>query len=170
MREEAQALTASDGELNQRYREVASTLPQLDVDNDTLRQLTTRYSELSRLQRQPGPSFSLVSQALERVPAIKLESIEWKNQAPYAPGQKDENREVTIVRGAITLSQTEPRKVLGLFDNFVEALHGQPGMSITVQQRPFDIEPGSALRGGDGTDEAAQPRQFTVEIVRKHTP
>ena len=43
---------ASDGELNQRYREVASTLPQLDVDNDTLRQLTTRYSELSRLQRQ----------------------------------------------------------------------------------------------------------------------
>jgi hypothetical protein len=60
------------------------------------------------------------------VPAIKLESIEWKNQAPYAPGQKDENREVTIVRGAITLSQTEPRKVLGLFDNFVEALHGQP--------------------------------------------
>ena len=170
LREEAQALTASDGELNQRYREVASTLPQLDVDNDTLRQLTTRYSELSRLQRQPGPSFSLVSQALERVPAIKLESIEWKNQAPYAPGQKDENREVTIVRGAITLSQTEPRKVLGLFDNFVEALHGQPGMSITVQQRPFDIEPGSALRGGDGTDEAAQPRQFTVEIVRKHTP
>ena len=140
------------------------------IDNDTLRQLTTRYSELSRLQRQPGPSFSLVSQALERVPAIKLESIEWKNQAPYAPGQKDENREVTIVRGAITLSQSEPRKVLGLFDNFVEALHGQPGMSITVQQRPFDIEPGSALRGGDGTDEAAQPRQFTVEIVRKHTP
>ena len=77
---------------------------------------------------------------------------------------------MTIVRGAITLSQTEPRKVLGLFDNFVEALHGQPGISITVQQRPFDIEPGSALRGGDGTDEAAQPRQFTVEIVRKHTP
>ena len=97
-------------------------------------------SELSRLQRQPGPSFSLVSQALERVPAIKLESIEWKNQGSYAPGQKDENREVTIVRGAITLSQTEPRKVLGLFDNFVEALHGQPGISITVQQRPFDIE------------------------------
>jgi hypothetical protein len=170
LREEAQMLTASDAELNQRYREVASTLPQLDIDNDTLRQLTTRYSELSRQQRQPGPAFGWVSQALERVPAIRLESIEWKNQAPYAPGQKDESREITVVRGAIALPQSEPRRVLGIFDTFVDALRSQAGVSITVQQRPFDIEPGSALRGGDGADETAKPRQFAVEIIRKHTP
>lgn len=170
LREEAQMLTASDAELNQRYREVASTLPQLDIDNDTLRQLTTRYSELSRQQRQPGPAFGWVSQALERVPAVRLESIEWKNQAPYAPGQKDESREITVVRGAIALPQSDPRRVLGIFDTFVDALRSQAGVSITVQQRPFDIEPGSALRGGDGADETAKPRQFAVEIMRKHTP
>lgn len=170
LREEAQTLSASDAELNRRYREAASTLPQLEIDNDTLRQLTSRYTELSRLQRQPGPSFGLISQVLERMPAITLDSIEWKNQVPYTPSGKGENQETTIVRGTIALPHAEPRKVLSVFDGFVEALRSQAGVAVNVQQRPFDIEPGSALRGGDGADEAAKPRQFAVEIIRKHAP
>lgn len=169
-REEARVLAASDAELNQRYRATASMLPQLDIDNDTLRQLTTRYTELSRQQRQPGPAFVRVSQALDRIPAISLEGIEWKNDGTYDPTKEPEMREITIVRGSINLPQADPRKVLGVFDSFVEILRNQPDVSVNVQQRPFDIESGSALRGGDGQEEAAKPRQFMVEIVRRQAP
>lgn len=168
-REEARVLAMSDADLNRRYRETASTLPQLDIDNDTLRQLTTRYTELSRQQRQPGPAFVRVSQALDRIPAIALEGIEWKNDA-FDPTKEAEMRETTVVRGSINLPQADPRKVLGVFDSFVETLRSQPDVSVNVQQRPFDIESDSALRGGDGQEEAAKQRQFVVEIVRRQAP
>lgn len=170
LRAEARILAASDAELNRRYRETASTLPQLEIDNDTLRQLTTQYAELSRQQRQPGPAFAMVSQALDRIPAITLEGIEWKNDSTYDPAKKAESRETTIVRGSINLPQADPRKVLGVFDSFVQILRSQPDVSVNVQQRPFDIESGSSLRGGDGTEEAAKPRQFAVGIVRRYAP
>jgi hypothetical protein len=170
LREEARILAASDTELNRRYRETASTLPQLEIDNDTLRQLTTQYAELSRQQRQPGPAFAMVSQALDRIPAITLEGIEWKNDSTTDPAKKAESRETTVVRGSINLPQADPRKVLGVFDSFVQALRSQPDVSVNVQQRPFDIESGSSLRGGDGVEEAAKPRQFAVEIVRRYAP
>lgn len=170
LREEAHALTVSETDLNRRYRETASTLPQLDIDNDTLRQLTTLYAELSRQQRQPGAAFLKVSQALDRIPAISLEGIEWKNDSAYDPTKKVETGEVTIVRGSVNLPQADPRKVLAVFDSFVDTLRSQPDVSVTVQQRPFDIESGSTLRGGDGMEETAKPRQFTVEIVRRYAP
>lgn len=169
-REETQALRASDGELNRRYQAIAGTLPQLSVDNDTLRQLTDRYAELSRLQRQPGEALGLVGQVLERFPAIVLDSIEWQNQPPYASGQNVASRETTIVRGTVDLQSAEARKVLSMFDDFVAALRKQSGWSINVLQQPFDVASGSALRGGDGIDEAAKPRQFSVEIIRNYRP
>ncbi|HLO64165.1 MAG TPA: hypothetical protein VK165_14500 [Azonexus sp.] len=169
LREEASTLAAHEADLNQRYRATANTLPQLDIDNDTLRQLTTRYAELSRQQRRPDPAFVKLSQALDRMPTINLEGIEWKNDA-YDPAKEAEMREVTIVRGSVNLPQADPRKVLEVFDRFVDTLRSQPDVAVNVQQRPFDIESGSALRGGDGQEETAKPRQFTIEIVRREAP
>jgi hypothetical protein len=57
-----------------------------------------------------------------------------------------------------------------VFDQFVDALRTDPAITINVVQRPFDIESGRALRGGDGQDEEAQPRQFAVEIIRSVSP
>jgi len=168
-REEAQELKRNEVELNRRYQETASTLPQLGVDNDTLRQLTSQYAELTRQQNLPGPAFRLVSQALDRMPTIRLEGIEWRNDTAY-DATKKAAQEVTVVRGSINVAKTDPRKLLGVFDNFVELLRGQPDVSVSVLQRPFDIESGSTLRGGDGAEEGIKPRQFAIEIVRRPAP
>lgn len=168
LREEVQELRSSEAALNRRYQETASTLPQLGIDNDTLRQLTTQYAELTRQQNLPGPALRLVSQALDRMPAIRLEAVEWRNDTTYDTTQKTA-QEVTVVRGSIALAQTDPRKLLGVFDNFVELLRAQPDVSISVLQRPFDIESGSTLRGGDGAEDNVKPRQFAIEIVRRKT-
>lgn len=166
LREEAQELRRSEADLNRRYQETASTLPQLGIDNDTLRQLTTQYAELSRQQNLPGPALRLLSQALDRMPAIRLEAVEWRNDTTYDTTKKAA-QEVTVVRGSIALAQTDPRKLLGVFDNFVELLRAQPEVSISILQRPFDIESGNTLRGGDGAEDGAKPRPFAIEIVRR---
>ena len=148
----------------------ANTLPQLDIDSETLRLLTSRHAELSRQQRRPDAAFSLAGQALERMPNVLLEGIEWKNDIELAPGGKGETREITTLRGSINLPQAEPRRVLAVFDSFVDSLRLPTGVTVNIRQRPFDIESGSTLRGGDGGEEAAKPRQFVLEIVRKAAP
>lgn len=170
LRDETRRLRASEAELDRRYLAAASTLPQLDIDGETLNLLTSRHAELSRLQQRPNAAFSLVGQALERMPGVLLEGIEWKNDIELTPGGKGEAREITTLRGSINQPQAEPRRVLAVFDGFVDSLRLPAGVTVSIRQRPFDIESGSTLRGGDGGEEAAKPRQFTLEIVRRPTP
>ncbi len=166
LREEMQALRSSETELNQHYQEAANTLPQLGIDNDTLRQLTTQYTELTRQQALPGPAFRQISQALDQMPAIRLEGIEWRNDTAYDSTKKTA-QEVTVVHGSIAVAHTDTRKLLGVFDNFVELLRAQSDVSISVLRRPVDIESGSTLRGGDGAEEGVKPHPFTIEVTRR---
>lgn len=181
LREEASTLAASEADLNRRYREISATFPQLGVDNETLRRLTNRYSELSGQQRQPATSYGMVSRVLDRMPSIVLEGIDWKNGtsgpstlgpavASMVAATRPGSPEITTVRGSIRLDRATTRQTLAVFDQFVEALRADPANTVNVLQRPFDIESGRALRGGDGLDEEAQPRQFAVEIVRSVAP
>lgn len=172
LRAEASALAASETDLNRRYQEISATFPQLDVDHETLRRLTNRYGDLIAQQRQPAPSYRMVSRVLDRMPAIVLEGIDWKigQNSRLTVTNQASAPEITTVRGSIRLERATARQTLAVFDQFVDALRADPANTINVLQRPFDIESGRALRGGDGLDEEAQPRQFAVEIVRSAAP
>lgn len=172
-REETRLLTASETDLNGRYREISATFPQLGINNETLRHLTMRHADLTRQQRQPGPSYSLVSRALNEISSITVESIEWKigrfskSTAAVITGEE----EITLLRGAIRPEKNaSTRQVLATFENFIERLRSNPGASVTVLQQPFEMESGHSLRGGDGTDESTRPRPFALEITRKIAP
>jgi len=172
LREEASLQRANEIDLNRRYQEISATFPKLDVDHDTLRQLTNRYGELVHQQRQLAPSYRLVSQILDRMPAIALEGIDWKNgpNLRSTVANPANAPEITTVRGSIRLERATVRQTLAVFDQFVDALRANPAHTINVLQRPFDIESGRALRGGDEQDEEIKPRQFAVEIVRSAAP
>ena len=179
--QEAQVLAASEADLAWRYREILATFPQLGIDNDTLRRVTDRQRELLKQQRLPDAALRSVSRALNELPNIQLEAIEWTsgdpvaagNQAaPAKPGQMPSgNSETLVLRGAIQLSQTaSARQTLAAFERFVELLQVDRSNEVSVLQQPFDIESGRALRGGDAESESNQPRQFALQIVRKATP
>ena len=172
LRDETSALAAAETDLKQRYQEIYATFPQLGVDNDTLRRLTNRYGELAAQQRQPAPVYVMVSRALDRIPAITLESIDWKNgqNSRLTVANQVSAAEITTVRGSIRLERATVRQTLAVFDQFVAALSADSANTVNVEQRPFDIESGRALRGGDGLDEEAKPRQFVVEITRNVAP
>ena len=171
LRQEVATLAAEEVDLNRRYAEISATFPQLGIDNDTLRRLTNRYGELRSLQRQPAPSYTMLGRVLDGIPAIILESIDWKN-GTFLPSTAAINNgpEITTIQGAIRLERATTRQTLNTFDQFVETLRADPANTVKVLQRPFDIESGSALRGGGEEDEEAKPRQFSVEITRNVAP
>jgi len=181
LRQEAASLTASETDLNWRYREISATFPHLGIDNDTLRRVTDRQKELLRQQRAPDTAFLMASRALNEMPNVHLESIEWKlgDNAPAANSAArnvigellKSNNEFIILRGSIRLGPTAtPRQTLATFEHFVDLLRVDRNSEVSVLQQPFEIESGRALRGGDIDSEGAQPRQFTIQIARKLAP
>jgi len=178
MRQEAQILALSEADLNWRYQEISATFPQLGIDNETLRRITDRQTELSKKQRLPDDAYRLVSRAMNEAPNIHLEALDWSlgdnmqgTGAPL-PGKAvtlpDGKVETITLRGTIRLGPTATaRQTLATFENFVEILRGDRDSDVTVLQQPFEIESGRALRGGDIENESAQPRQFTIQVVRK---
>jgi hypothetical protein len=172
LRDEAGRLKAEAADLNRRYQEISATFPQLGIDNDSLRRLTGRYGELLRQQRQPGPAYAQVSRVLDRMPAIVLEGIDWKigQNLPSTVALAADSPEITTVRASIRLERADTRQILAVFEQFVDALKTEPGVTVRVLQRPFDVESGTALRGGDGIDEAVQTRPFAIEILRSSAP
>jgi hypothetical protein len=182
LRQEAQALAASEAELSWRYREISATFPQLEIDNETLRRVTDRQSELLKQQRLPDDAFRLVSRALDEVPTAHLDAIEWRLGDAAAPAATQQtsvkagtmpggNSETITLRGQIRLGPSATaRQTLATFEHFVELLRVDRNNDVNVVQQPFDIESGRALRGGDADSESTQPRQFAVQITRKLTP
>ena len=181
LRQEAAALTTSEADLSWRYREISATFPQLGIDNDTLRRVTDRQQELLRQQRVPNDAFILVSHALNEVPNVHLESLEWKlGDNASAPGTSarntigellKSNNETVVLRGTIRLGPTStPRQTLATFEHFVDLLRVDRDSEVSVLQQPFEIESGRALRGGDVDSDGTQARQFAVQIARKLAP
>lgn len=171
LRLETGQLQASGTDLDQRYREISATFPQLGVDNDTLRQLTGRFGEIVKQQRLPDPVYRQISQVLDRMPAVILENIDWKNGRFFRStvANQGDDREVTTIKGSIRLERASTRQTLAEFDRFVDALASDPATSVKVVQRPFQIESAAALRGGDDQEDDARQRPFIVEIVRQAT-
>jgi len=173
LREEADSLKNSEADLNWRYQEISATFPQLGIDNETLRRLTTRHSELNRQQRLPDQAYTLVSRALNQMPGVTLEALDWKigtTGKTGAPGT-DAGDEITTVHGTIRVAgNASPRQILASFEQFAELLRSDPAYTANILQQPFDMESGRALRGGDSEEDNAKPRPFAVELIRKIEP
>lgn len=172
-REETLTLAASEADLNRRYQEISATFPQLGIDNETLRRLTTRHADLIRQQRQPAAAYRSLSHVLNGMPSVVLDSLEWKighsgkSTAAAITGED----ETTIVRGNIRPEKyASTRQILATFEQFIERLRSDPGATVSILQQPFEMESGRSLRGGDGVDESTQSRQFALEITRKIAP
>lgn len=173
LRGEAEALKLSEADLNWRYQEISATFPQLGIDNETLRRLTSRHADLSRQQRLPDQAYRHLSLALNQMPGVTLEELDWKISAAGTSkaASIEGSDEVTTVRGAIRVQgNASPRQILASFEQFAELLRSDPACTVNTLQQPFDMESGRALRGGDSEEDNAKPRQFAVEIIRKIGP
>lgn len=179
LQNETQQLNSREAEMNWRYREISDTFPQIGIDNETLRRITTRHGELQTQQALPNQAYRLIGQALNQSPAIYLDGLDWQI-GEAVPAATTSNRsapplngsdEVITLRGTIRHEATATtRQILGTLEQFIDLLRVDRNNQLKVIQQPFDIESSQALRGGDKDDETAQPRQFILQITRRLAP
>jgi hypothetical protein len=179
---ERAALGSEAGLSRQRYDDIVKTFPPIPTNNETLRRVIDRYAELERKAASPTGLYLEISRALQAAPAAELDRIEWKvggagSAASPATGQNlaasvvPGDSEAAIVHGMLRLgSNANARQMLRAFDNLVEALKANPKLRVEVLQRPFDIESGKSLKGGDTTLESNMPRAFSLQIIRTLAP
>ena len=163
----------------QRYEDIVKTFPPIPTNNDTLRRVIDRYAELEKRSASPNGLYHEISRALQMAPTAEIDSLDWKvggvESALAAAVNQDStaavvpsDSEAIIVRGTIKLgANASPRQMLGVFNHLLETLKSSPKLQVEVLKRPFDIESGKSLKGGDTTVEDNKPRSFTLQIIRK---
>ena len=180
LHQDAASLTTQATQADQRYQSIAATYPQLGIDHDTLRQVTDRYIALQRNQHLPDALFKEISQALDNSPAIDIDSIEWKqiapangqpgNATPAADSLPRYTGEKALIRGTVRASNAaSPREILATLEAFAQQLRSRPGLRVEVQQQPFDVASGRALKGGD-LDSVAATHPFALQVSREFQP
>jgi hypothetical protein len=177
--QEAGALRSEASLSRQRYIDIVNTFPPIPTNNESLRRIIDRYLELEKLSASPNGLYREISRALQAAPAAELDSIDWKvggldAAAVKAAGQATTtstlagDSEAVLVRGTLKLgANANARQMLGAFNVLVEALKANPKLQVEVLQRPFDIESGKSLKGGDTTLEDNKPRSFSLQVIRK---
>lgn len=155
-------LITAEREVNARLQQLTASLPSPALDLEHLRQIDQQQSALQRQQTPPDQAYMLISQALDPMPSITLESIDWK-LTPLTQS----TAEIITLQGRITPAEAaSPRQILAELDQFIERLRALPGMRLRLLQSPFLIESGSTLRGSD----LDQVQPFIVELQRELTP
>lgn len=168
LRNEATDYDRMEADAQRRYRAVAATFPQVQISTDALRQVIGRYAELQQQQGGPSRFYQSLSQALNPSPAIEIDSIEWKKSSADSKTGNEEN--ATLIGNVRLAQKAPPRQTIATFENFVQTLGKQNGLSVSVIRSPFDIEPGQALKGSNRETEWLQQHPFTLRISRKVQP
>lgn len=179
IRQQAESLTTEATQARQRYNDIVKTFPPIPTNNETLRRVINRYSELEKKTASPEGLYQEISRALQAAPQVELDSIDWKVGGASTPGSSAANppagasaiaddSEAAIIRGTLKVGpNTNARQLLAVFNQLVNALKTNPKLQVNVLQQPFDTESGKSLKGGDTTVEDDKPRTFSLQISRK---
>lgn len=167
--QETEILHAEAAAARQRYEEIVKTFPPIPADNDSLRRAVVRYTALASTSPAPDGLYRKISRALGETPALEIDAIDWQLGTPPAAGAAPaDDSETALLRGTLNLGgETNPRRLLDIFNRFIAALRSDPELQVTVLQQPFDIESGKALKSGDSDTDGEKTRPFAVQISRK---
>jgi hypothetical protein len=175
--QDADALYKEAALARHRYEEIVGTFPKLPFDYDTLGKALDRYLAEERRGVLPGPFYREISHALQAVPAIEIDRLDWKaggaesGAANAGDRPPPENAESITVRGRLQLdAEATPRQGLAAFGRFVDALRDGTKRQVEILQSPFDIASGKSSRADitSGTssraDDAPEKERFQKEI------
>jgi hypothetical protein len=175
---EAAVALASEAALSrQRYQDIVQTFPPLATTTESLRQVFERHQRLAQVF--PDRLFRELGDALETLPEVEIEAIDWNagagstaapaSPAPATPAGNGGNvSEAIVLRGTLKLApDVDARRTLAVFDKLVLALNANPALRVEIVKRPFDIGSAQALKGGDESTEQNPPRAFALNIARR---
>jgi hypothetical protein len=174
---ESAAIAAQAQNARQRYDDIARSFPPIPTNNETLRQIMNRYTELESGGASPEALYRDISAALTKSPTVDIEAIDWKTAgaagAKGNPGTAGAvaaaaNGPSALLRGTVNLgARATPRQIIAAFQQFVDVLRANPALTVKEIQQPFDTDSGKSLRSGSETVSETGARPFALEITRR---
>jgi len=175
------------------YEAMLKTLPATPLKVEDLRAEVDRFTELETRSPPLNNSLLPISHALDDIPALELERIDWV---------LSDNPEATLVREQANPGQQSPSPQFGgatipspqgnyfaimelslklplayandhsamrnAVDRLKDALQQTPGLSVKVLRMPFDAESGKTIKGnGDGDEAKAEAPGFSLRVVQR---
>lgn len=179
VQQDADALRTEAALSRQRYGDIVKTFPSVPADNETLKNVIDRYLAQERRSTTPAAFYHEISRALQAEPAIEIDRLDWRigGAEPGSTGAPRQGADVRplpedsqslVVQGTLRLgANVSTRQQLTTFNRFVDALRANTKLQVDVLQRPFDVESGKSLSGGDTGQEDDKPRGFGLLVTRK---
>lgn len=164
----------------ERYQNLLAALPPLPASTAELRDLVGRFRDIERASASPLPLYAEISRALDAMPQIEVDRIDWsisdtpdpqpgaQNTRGLLAGLEKPGNAYSVatvfgrLAGGVSPSQ---RGQIEAVSAFAEELGRNEGLLVSVVRMPIDVESQRALRSdaGDGRD---VPR-FAVRVARK---
>ncbi len=177
-------------ELQTKYQEATRQFPAAPTTAENLRRAVEVSQKIGATTRTPEGTMELVSQALERNPAIVLKTFGWKYDSTAFDAGRDGNpsptaappvappptvpaggkrKESALVEGEVRPFLGDYRAAIESINRFAETLSQQPNVAeVKVVKLPLNISPSLTL-SGNTTDsrEQAGRAEFTIILVLK---
>ena len=173
------------------YQSSMSSMPPAVDKTANMRAAVQIAQMVARQGPWPQAVMSMLSEALERSPQIRLTQLDWRANAPGVapvtassafPGAattpalvapqssmligipKAPSQQVRL-QAEVLVEQDDYRSVLLSMNRFAQELARTPGMLVEIEQLPFDVRPNVKLSGKAGTAAGLGERaKFTLNI------
>ncbi len=175
--EEAGEVAGNTAHQQALYQEITRSFPPAPTSAEPLRQTVEVAERIESLARTPEQVFQIVSQALERSPAIALQGLLWRRAAPAAAGSEGAPDPTGPFPGQWATLQLELRGytggyrgALGSIDQFVAELARSEAVAEAKASRlPLNLNPSGTLSGSTASARQEQPKtaQFEVQLLLK---
>jgi hypothetical protein len=163
---------------DQRYRTIMASMPPAATRTANMKAAVQLESTLRKRGPAPAALVTLLSQALDRAPAIKLNALDWKlAPTPLKPvadgaspvalsstGIVQPPAQLLQVDGELAAVQGNYREMLDALNRFVLDLRRQPGLAVEVVETPLDIRSNVKLSGKAGPAEIGSAPKFSLVL------
>ena len=178
---QTQAQADSDA---QKYQAILKTFPPMPTGTEALREVINRFEALSKRSEPPLNLYLAISRALEQVPRVDIERLQWQlgaspegsfqlpqdaRKSAAAPSDKAGGMYANAaVHGLLPAAlAADQRGQLDTVNAFADALRKTPGLEVSVLRMPFDIESGKSLKSSAAAETAATQPKFILLVSRK---
>lgn len=171
-----------------RYRAVMSDMPPGVAKTANMKAAVTVARLIARQAPGPQPLMTVLSQALDKVPQIRLTALDWKTDLPgvkdgvstpqnsgdAAPAEPLTSRLIGIptrppqslrVEAEIAVSEDNYHAVVDAMNQFTQELASRPQLTVEVEQPPVDTRPTVKLSGKAGDAAAGGQAKFILNLV-----
>lgn len=189
--QQIQQLNTETGTVQSRYQSIVSNLPETAASPQTMKAAVNTEQMISRNAPAPAPMFEIISRALEALPQIRINELNWQAVVEAAPGAQpdpalaqrlgdsDKNLapapillglpkkpgQTLQIEGEVVSLGQDYRTALESVRLFAAELGKNKQLQVEITHQPLDVKPSVKLTGSAGVEGPVRKVLFTIKLT-----